>query len=141
PVEVAYFGPAGTFTHAAALKHFGHSVIGIPQATIGDVFAQVVSGQCSFGVVPVENSTEGMVSHTLDNFMDSPLKICGEVELRIQLRLLVGAGTGATGIRRICAHQQALAQARNWLDANWPNVERLAVSSNGEAARMAAEQE
>jgi len=137
PMEVAYFGPAGTFTQAATIKHFGQSVISQPQASIATVFAQVESGQCHYGVVPVENSTEGMVSHTLDNFMDSPLKICGEVELRIQLHLLVKEGADAQSITSICAHQQALAQARNWLDINWPGVERIAVASNAEAAKMA----
>ena len=140
PMEVAYLGPEGTFTQAAALKHFGHAVISVPQATIDGVFSQVESGLCHYGVVPVENSTEGMVSHTLDAFMNSPLKICGEVELRVRLNLLVGEGGSEQAITRICAHQQALAQSRRWLDANFPNVERVAVSSNGEAARMAAEQ-
>lgn len=141
PMEVAYFGPAGSFTQAAALKHFGHSVIALPQPGIAQVFAQVESGTSNYGVVPVENSTEGMVSHTLDNFISSPLKICGEVELRIRLHLLVNSRTGADSVRKICAHPQALAQARNWLDHNWPQVEREAVSNNGEAARLAAEQD
>lgn len=141
PMEVAYFGPAGSFTHAAALKHFGHSVVALPQASIAHVFGQVESGQCRYGVVPVENSTEGMVNHTLDNFIDSPLKICGEVELRIQLHLLANSRTDAGKVRRIIAHQQALAQARNWLDSNWPQVDREAVSNNAEAARLAAEQD
>ena len=122
-MEVAYLGPEGTFTQAAALKHFGHAVISVPQATIDGVFSQVESGQCHYGVVPVENSTEGMVSHTLDAFMNSPLKICGEVELRVRLNLLVGEGGSEQAITRICAHQQALAQSRRWLDANFPNVE------------------
>jgi chorismate mutase/prephenate dehydratase len=138
PMEVAYLGPEGTFTQAAALKHFGHAVIGISQPTIEAVFAAVESEQCNYGVVPVENSTEGMVAHTLDNFINSPLKICGEVELRIRLHLLVGEGTSSDNIKSICAHQQALAQSRNWLDQNFPQVERIAVSSNAEAARMAA---
>ena len=137
PMEVAYLGPEGTFTQAAAMKHFGHAVICQPQAAIASVFAQVESGQCNYGVVPVENSTEGMVNHTLDNFIESPLKICGEVELRIQLHLLVNAQAESSSIKTICAHQQALAQCRQWLDNNWPNVERIAVSSNAEAARMA----
>lgn len=135
PIEVAYLGPEGTFTQAAALKHFGHAVLSQPFPTIATVFAQVESGQCDYGVVPVENSTEGMVTHTLDNFMNSPLKICGEVELRIQLHLLAASHTPAEKVTRICAHQQALAQCRNWLDINWPNVEREAVSSNGEIGR------
>ena len=139
PLQVAYLGPEGTFTQAASIKHFGHAAVCVPQATIDAVFAQVESGECHYGVVPVENSTEGMVSHTLDNFMDSPLKISGEVEMRIGHHLLVAANTEAADVTRICAHQQALAQCRNWLDRHWPNVEREAVSSNGEAARLAAE--
>ena len=138
PLQVAYLGPEGTFTQAAALKHFGHAAICVPQTTIDTVFAQVESGECNYGVVPVENSTEGMVSHTLDNFLDSSLKISGEVELRICHHLLVKPGTAEKDIVRICAHQQALAQCRNWLDRHYPRIEREAVSSNGEAARMAA---
>jgi len=140
PLQVAYLGPEGTFTQAAAVKHFGHAAICVPQATIDTVFSQVQSGECNYGVVPVENSTEGMVSHTLDNFMDSPLKISGEVEMRISHHLLAAPGTAASGVTRICAHQQALAQCRNWLDQHYPKVERQAVSSNGEAARMAGQQ-
>ncbi len=140
PLQVAYLGPEGTFTQAAAIKHFGHAAIAVPQTTIDAVFSQVESGECNYGVVPVENSTEGMVSHTLDNFMDSPLKIAGEVEMRIEHHLLAAVGTGAKDVTRICAHQQALAQCRNWLDRHWPQVEREAVSSNGEAARMAAQE-
>jgi chorismate mutase/prephenate dehydratase len=139
PLQVAYLGPEGTFTQAASIKHFGHAAVCVPQATIDAVFAQVESGECNYGVVPVENSTEGMVSHTLDNFMDSPLKISGEVEMRIGHHLLVATNTEAANVTRICAHQQALAQCRNWLDQHWPKVERVAVSSNGEAARMALE--
>lgn len=138
PLQVAYLGPEGTFTQAASIKHFGHAAICVPQPTIDTVFAQVASGECHYGVVPVENSTEGMVSHTLDSFMDSPLKISGEVELQIAHHLLVARGTQAGEITRICAHQQALAQCRSWLDRHWSHVERVAVSSNGEAARMAA---
>ena len=139
PMQVAYLGPEGTFTQAAAIKHFGHAVISQPQASIDNVFSQVELGRCQYGVVPVENSTEGMVSHTLDNFIDSPLKICGEVEMRIHHHLLVGPNTNSSDISRICAHQQSLAQCRNWLDKHWPNIERIAVSSNGEAAKMALE--
>ncbi|MHA7817675.1 MAG: prephenate dehydratase [Pseudohaliea sp.] len=140
PLQVAYLGPEGTFTQAAALKHFGHGAVCVSQATIDSVFNQVESGACNYGVVPVENSTEGMVSHTLDSFLDSPLCIAGEVELRITHHLLAAPGTDPAAITRICAHQQALAQCRNWLDAHWPHVEREAVSSNGEAARLAAAQ-
>lgn len=139
PMQVAYLGPEGTFTQAAAIKHFGHAVLCQSQATIGAVFAQVDSGQVNYGVVPVENSTEGMVTHTLDNFLDSSLKICGEVELPIHHHLLINRNTNAGNIKRICAHQQALAQTRTWLEKNWPHVEKVAVSSNGEAARMASQ--
>lgn len=139
PLQVAYFGPEGTFTQAAAIKHFGHAAVCAPQATIDNVFSQVESGEYHYGVVPVENSTEGMVSHTLDNFMDSSLKISGEVEMRIGLHLLVAPGIAEGDITRICAHQQALAQCRTWLDKHWSHIEREAVSSNGEAARIAAE--
>jgi chorismate mutase/prephenate dehydratase len=138
PLQVAYLGPEGTFTQAASIKHFGHAAICVPQATIDAVFDQVESGECNYGVVPVENSTEGMVSHTLDNFMDSPLKISGEVEMRISHQLLAAPGTDAGKLLYICAHQQALAQCRNWLDRHYPGTERRAVSSNGEAARLAA---
>jgi len=138
PLQVAYLGPEGTFTQEASIKHFGHAAVCVPQATIDAVYAEVESGACNYGVVPVENSTEGMVSHTLDNFMDSPLKISGEVEIRISHHLLTAPGTTQEQITRICAHQQALTQCRNWLDRHYPNIEREAVSSNGEAARMAA---
>jgi chorismate mutase / prephenate dehydratase len=139
PLTVAYLGPEGTFTHSAAIKHFGHAVIAKPVDSIDQVFAQVQSGDVVYGIVPVENSTEGMVNHTLDNFMQSDLKICGEVELPINLHLLVSPKAVPEGIKKICAHQQALAQSRIWLDNHWPNVEREAVSSNAKAARMAAE--
>ncbi len=139
PLRVAYLGAEGTFTQAAAIKHLGHAAICVAQATIDAVFSEVNSGDCNYGVVPVENSTEGMVNHTLDNFMDSSLKIAGEVEMRITHHLLASSASSVAQIRRICAHQQALAQCRNWIDAHWPNVEREAVSSNGEAARRASE--
>lgn len=137
PLSVAYLGPEGTFTHAAAIKHFGHAVLARSVDTIDSVFAEVESGDALYGIVPVENSTEGMVNHTLDNFMHSTLKICGEVELPIHLHLLVNKNSSAGKIKKICAHQQALAQSRSWLDNHWPSVEREAVSSNAKAARMA----
>lgn len=138
PVRVAFLGPEGTFSQAAVLKHFGHAVVGQPLPGIGDVFRAVDAGEAGYGVVPVENSTEGMVTHTLDNFIRSQLKICGEVELPVRLHLLASPSCEPAAIRRICAHQQALAQCRGWLDAHWPGIEQSAVSSNGEAARMAA---
>jgi chorismate mutase/prephenate dehydratase len=136
PLTVAYLGPQGTYTHAAALKHFGHSINLQALASIDEVFREVEAGSADFGVVPVENSTEGAVNHTLDMFIRSPLKICGDVELPIHHQLLARAAElGAIGSVR--AHQQALAQCREWLEANLPNVERIAVSSNAEAARQA----
>ena len=138
-MRVAFLGPEGTFTQAAALKHFGHAVSSHSLATIAAVFDEVESGDADYGVVPVENSTEGMVTHTLDNFIKSTLKICGEVEMPIRLHLLAAPGSDGTKVNRSCAHQQALAQCRAWLDKHWPHVERIATSSNGEAARLAAE--
>ena len=139
PMTVAYLGPEGTFTHAAAIKHFGHAVLASSVDSIDQVFANVSAGDAVYGVVPVENSTEGMVNHTLDTFMQSDLKICGEVELPIDLHLLANSEASVDSIKRICAHQQALAQCKIWLDNHWPNVEREAVSSNAKAAVMAVE--
>lgn len=139
PLEVAYLGPSGTFTEAAALKHFGHSAVTRPQSNIDDIFSAVERNLCQYGVIPVENSTEGVVTHTLDNFINSPLKICGELELPIHLHVLAREGTDRSQIKKICAHQQALAQSRNWLMQHFPNVDLEAVSSNGQAAQMASE--
>lgn len=139
PLTVAYLGPEGTFTEAAAIKHFGHFARAVASGTIDEVFREVESRAAHYGVVPVENSTEGMINHTLDCFMRSGLSICGEVELRIHHNLLIGATADAAGIRAILSHQQSLAQCRGWLDAHWPGVERVAVASNAEAARTAAE--
>lgn len=139
PLTVAYLGPEGTFTQQAALKQFGHSVNILALNAIDEVFREVESGNAHFGVVPVENSTEGVISHTLDTFMRSDLKICGEVQLRVHHHLLSQHGD-IQAIRKIVSHQQSLAQCREWLDANLPNVERIAVSSNAEAARIAAEE-
>lgn len=137
PMKVAFLGPAGTFTQEAAFKHFGQSVETVALGAIDDVFREVESGNANFGVVPVENSTEGVVNHTLDTFVVSPLKICGEVELRIHHHLLA-AGDDWQVAEKIVSHQQSLAQCREWLDANFAGVERVAVSSNAEAARLAA---
>lgn len=141
PMTVAYLGPEGTYTHAAALKHFGHFVSAQPLAAIDEVFREVASGQANYGVVPVENSTEGMVNHTLDSFVDSPLFISGEVQLRIHHHLLGATKLPISSLKRIYAHQQSLAQCRQWLDSHCPQIERVAVSSNGEAARLAAEEQ
>ncbi|HFD79137.1 MAG TPA: prephenate dehydratase [Gammaproteobacteria bacterium] len=138
PLKIAYLGPEGTYTQAAALKHFGHSVELEPLAAIDEIFREVEAGSADYGVVPVENSSEGAISHTLDMFIRSPLKICGDVELRIHHQLLGKAG-GTAEVQRVCAHQQALAQCREWLDAHLPQAQRVAVSSNAEAARLASE--
>ncbi len=136
---VAYFGPEGTFTHAAALKHFGHSVHTKPLGAISEVFREVESRVCNFGVVPIENSTEGVVNHTLDSFLHSPLKICGEVEMRIHQHLLSNEPE-SNRIKRIYSHPQSLAQCREWLDAHLPGVERIHASSNADAARKASQE-
>ena len=140
PLKVAYLGPEGTFTQAAALKHFGHSVHTEPMGSISDVFQEVESEAADYGVVPVENSSEGVINHTLDMFMASPLKICGEVALRIHHNLL-GRPQPLGEIRTVFSHQQSLAQCRGWLDRHLPFVDRVAVGSNAEAARLAAEAE
>ena len=136
-LRIAFLGPEGTFTQEAALKHFGHFVDTVPLAATDEVFREVESGNAQFGLVPVENSTEGVINHTLDMFIISPLKICGEVELRIHHHLL-GQGNDPRSARRVVSHQQSLAQCREWLDANLTGIERVAVASNAEAARLAA---
>ncbi|MEL7312294.1 MAG: prephenate dehydratase [Pseudomonadota bacterium] len=140
PLKIAFLGPPGTFTQSAALKHFGHSINDLPFATIDQVFHEVEAGNADFGVVPIENSTEGTVNHTLDLFVSSPLKICGEIELSIEQHLLGVGDTNLESIERICAHQQSLAQCRGWLRANLPNVELIGVSSNAEGARRARDE-
>ena len=135
PITVAFLGPEGTFTQAAALKHFGHSAVSRPMTAIDEVFREVASGAVNYGVVPIENSTEGVVNHTLDSFLESSLKICGEVELRIHHHFMLGANTKAENITRVYSHSQSLAQCRKWLDANYPAIERVPVSSNAEAAK------
>lgn len=135
PLRVAFLGPEGTYTQAASSKHFGRSIINIPMRAIDEVFREVESGSANYGVVPVENSTEGVVNHTLDSFLLSPLKICGEVELRIHHHLITREQS-LPSVQRVYSHQQSLAQCREWLDAHLPQVEQEAVSSNGEAARL-----
>jgi chorismate mutase/prephenate dehydratase len=136
PLKIAYLGPEGTFSQAAVQKHFGHSVIAIPMASIEEVFAEVENGNADFGVVPVENSTEGAVHHTFDMFLTTPLKICGEIELRVHQNLLSRA-SDTSQIERVYSHAQSLAQCRSWLRRHLPKAEKIAVSSNAEAARRA----
>jgi chorismate mutase/prephenate dehydratase len=138
PVKVAFLGPEGTHTQRAVLKHFGQAAVCLPQISIAEVFREVESGQAQFGLVPVENSTEGVVNHTLDSFVKSNLKICGEVELRIHNHLLAHPDTDPENITRIYSHQQPLAQCRHWLDTHYLHSERAAVSSTSEAAKRAA---
>ncbi|MFO1371831.1 MAG: prephenate dehydratase [Candidatus Competibacteraceae bacterium] len=133
PLRIAFLGPEGTFTQAAALKHFGKSIRSIPLRAIDEVFREVEAGSADYGVVPVENSTEGVVNHTLDMFLQSPLRICGEVQMRINHHLITHA-TDPKTIRRVYSHRQSLAQCREWLDLNLPRVEQIEVGSNGEAA-------
>ena len=137
PLKIAYLGPEGTFTQSAALKHFGHSVSTIPMSSIPDVFTSVESGHADYGLVPVENSTEGVISHTLDMFIDSHLKVCGEVEIPIHHHL-ANDSQDVSRIKHIYSHQQSFAQCRRWLDQNFPGIERIPVSSNAEAARLAS---
>lgn len=135
PIKVAYLGPEGTYTQEAAIKHFGHSAKTLPLAAIDEVFREVASGATHYGVVPVENSTGGVVTHTLDSFINTSVKICGEVVLRIHQNLLVSDVTHVENITRIYSHAQSFAQCRKWLDAYYPRAERIVVSSNSEAAK------
>src|SRR5271157_3777013 len=139
PLKVAFLGPEGTFTQAAVLKHFGSSVRALPLPAINEVFHEVEGGIADFGVVPIENSSEGTVNHTLDMFLNSPLKICGEVELRIH-HFLMGRMSGIEAVKRVCAHPQALAQCRGWLDEQLPEADRVGVTSNAEGARRARDE-
>ncbi len=138
PLEVAFLGPEGTFTQQATFKHFGQAVNAVPVSTINDIFTEVEQQHCQFGVVPVENSTEGVITHTLDRFISSALQICGEVEIRVHQNLM-GHVENFSDITEVFSHQQSLAQCRQWLDMHLPHAMRTAVSSNAEAARLAAE--
>jgi len=140
PLKVAFLGPEGTFTQTAVLNHFGHSVRALPLASIDEVFHEVEAANADFGVVPIENSTEGTVNHTLDRFLSSPLKICGEVELRIRQHLM-GTMGALSRIVRVCSHPQSLAQCREWLDEHLPGIEQVPVSSNAEGARRARDEQ
>lgn len=137
-LTIAYLGPEGTFSEAAAVKHFGHAAKGLPCASIDEVFRCVERGEAHYGVVPVENSTEGAVSRTLDLMLGTSLNICGEVKLRIRQQLMRKLPV-LSGVQVVYSHAQSLAQCHEWLASNMPGVETIPVSSNGEAARMAAE--
>ena len=136
PLKIGFLGPEGTFSQQAARKHFGHSAHGLPLASIEEVFQEVEAGNADFGVVPVENSGQGTIQSTLDMFLTSKLKICGEVELRVHQYLLSRSGN-MDDIERVYSHPQSLAQCRTWLRQHLPHAEKVPVSSNAEAARRA----
>jgi chorismate mutase/prephenate dehydratase len=137
PVRVAYLGPAGTFSEMALLNQFGHAVEELACASIDEVFRSAETGGAQFAVAPVENSTEGAVGRSLDLLLATPLKICGEVVLRVHQSVL-RKGRGLRGVRRVYSHAQSFAQCQRWLAQNLPTAERLPVASNAEAARIAA---
>ena len=138
PMKVAFFGPKATFTHMAAMQQFGLSAELVPQKSIPAVFEEVEKGLAQYGVVPVENSTEGVVSHTLDMFMDSELKVNAEVLLEIHHYLLSRTGR-LEDIRKVYSHPQPIAQCRDWLADNLPNVPVVDVASTAVAAQIVAE--
>jgi chorismate mutase/prephenate dehydratase len=136
-LSAAFLGPQGTYSELAMRAHFGQSTAGVACGSIDEVFRSVEAGAADFGVVPVENSTEGAVSRTLDLLLQSSLTISGEVALLIRHSLMTASGS-LDGVTTVCAHAQALAQCQGWLTTHAPHLERRAVSSNAEAARMAA---
>jgi len=136
PLKIGYLGPEGTFSQQAVLKHFGRSALGLPMASIEEVFQEVEAGNADFGVVPVENSGQGTIQITLDMFLTSNLKICGEAELRVQQYIMSRSGH-LEDIERIYAHPQSFMQTSAWLRANLPKAEKIPVSSNAEGARRA----
>ena len=137
PLSVAFLGPLGTFSESAATKHFGHAAQLLPQTSIDDVFREVEAGHADFAVAPVENSTEGAIGRTLDLLMTSPLKVCGEVVLRIHQHLLTKE-TSLDAIRKVYSHAQSLAQCHEWLNRSLPDAQRIPVGSNAQAAQLAA---
>ena len=136
PLKVGFLGPEGTFSQQALIKHFGHSARGLPLSSIEEVFQEVEAGHADFGVVPVENSGQGTIQSTLDMFLTSKLKICGEVELHVHQYLLSRTGR-LEDIERVYSHPMSLAQCKAWLRQHLPHGEKLPVSSNAEAARRA----
>ena len=139
PLTIAYLGPQGTFTEAAALKRFGSAILGQSCATIDDVFQLVESDAAQYGVVPVENSTEGAVGRTLDLLLTSNLKICGEVLLQVH-QCVLSNENDLSLIRKVYSHPQSFGQCQGWLNAHLPHAERVTASSNADAARLAAEE-
>ncbi|MBI2468763.1 MAG: prephenate dehydratase [Candidatus Rokubacteria bacterium] len=138
PFRVAHLGPVATFTHVAALRHFGASAEYLPVRGIHEVFAEVERGRADAGVVPIENSTEGVVNHTLDRLIDSELLICGEIQLEVHHYLLSRARDLAE-VKQVVSHPQALAQCRGWLDENLAQAQSVEVGSTAIAAERALE--
>ena len=137
PLRIGYLGPETTFSHQVAVKQFGRSATFIPQTSIEDIFFEVEQGHADYGVVPIENSTEGVVNLTLDCFVDSSLVICDERKLEISLSLLSKTGD-ISQVKEIYSHPQPLAQCRNWLSKNAPGIEQIATSSTAQAAKIAS---
>jgi chorismate mutase/prephenate dehydratase len=138
-IRVAYLGPAGTFSEQAVRQHFGQGVAAEPAATIDEAFRSAESGATQFAVAPAENSTDGVVGRTLDLLLTTPLRICGEIELRVRQNLMSRAGK-LSAIRRVYSHAQSLAQCNGWLNRHLPAAERVQVASNAEAARRASKE-
>ena len=138
-LRAAYLGPQGTFSEQAVQKHFGRAVEAIALASIDEVFRRAEAGDAEFAVVPVENSTEGVVGRTLDLLVATPLKICGEIELRVQQNFMLKEGD-LKSVKRVYSHAQSLGQCQGWLNQNLPNAERVQVVSNADAARRASEE-
>jgi len=136
PLKIGFLGPEGTHSQQAVYKHFGHSIHGLPLASIEEVFQEVEAGDADFGVVPVENSTQGTIQSTLDMFLTSKLRICGEVELRVHQHLLSRANR-LEDIERVYSHPQSFAQCKAWLRQYLPKAEKIAVTSNADAAKRA----
>ena len=136
PLTVAYLGPEGTYTQQAVLKQFGDSVTARPMTAIDEIFRDVESGAADYGVVPVENSTGGIVIHTFDELVNTKLRICGEVALPVHHHLL-STETSLASIKTVYSHAQSFAQCRKWLDAKLSKPERETVASNGHAAKLA----
>ncbi len=139
PLGVAFLGPLGTFSESAATKHFGHAARLAPQTSIDDVFREVESGHAHYAVVPVENSTEGAVGRTMDLLLQSSLRICGEVVLRIHQNLLTHEADLAT-VTKVYSHAQSLAQCHEWLNRMLPKAQRISVGSNAQAAQLASQE-
>ncbi|KGM57681.1 prephenate dehydratase [Lysobacter arseniciresistens ZS79] len=136
PLKIGFLGPEGTHSQQAVYKHFGHSIHGLPLVSLEEVFGEVESGAADFGVVPVENSTQGTIQSTLDMFLTSRVRICGEVEMRVHQHLLSRGGR-IEDIERVYSHPQSFAQCKAWLRQYLPDAEKIPVASNAEAARRA----